>query len=149
MEGSLQGRADCDLRGPVLTLDTWHMTPDNHILHLASNDSWLAAVKLGVYHADSLSTEGFIHCSKPSQIVDVANTFYHGQNGLVLLVIDPARLEVECKWEPPAEPEPTHARAGDLFPHIYGPLNLDAVMEVIPFEPAADGTFSLPPELNL
>jgi len=133
------------------------MTPDNHILHLASNDAWLAAVgpaglwrgKTGVYHADSLSTQGFIHCSKPSQIVDVANTFYRGQSGLVLLVIDPARLEVECKWEPPAEPEPTHARVGDLFPHIYGPLNLDAVMEVIPFEPAADGTFSLPPELNL
>ena len=147
MEGSLQGWANCDLRSPALTLGTWHMTPGNHILHLASNNAWLAAVKLGVYHADSLSTEGFIHCSKPSQIVDVANTFYRGRSGLVLLVIDPAKLEVECKWEPPAEPEPTHARAGDLFPHIYGPLNLNAVVKVLAFEPGTNGLFSLPPEL--
>ena len=123
------------------------MTPENIIIHLVSNDAWLAAAKQGVYHADSLSTMGFIHCSRPSQIVDVANTFYHGQQGLVLLVIDPSKLVAELKWEPPAEPEPTHARAGDLFPHLYGPLNLDAVTDVIPFESAADGTFYLPPEL--
>jgi len=125
-----------------------HLIFDTHILHLASNDAWLAAVKSGTYHADSLSTEGFIHCSKPSQIVGVANTFYRGQHGLVLLVIDPSKLEAELKWEPPAEPEPTHAREGDLFPHIYGPLNIDAVTEIIPFEPATDGTFSLPETLS-
>ena len=117
------------------------------ILHLASNDAWLAAVKEGCYHSDSLPTEGFIHCSKTSQIVDVANTFYRGQRGLVLLVINPTKLQPELKWEPPAEPEPTHARKGELFPHIYGPLNLDAVTRVIPFEPDVDGMFSTPPEL--
>ena len=125
------------------------MTPDTFILHLASNDAWLAAAKKGAYRADSLSTEGFIHCSNPSQIVGVADTFYHGQHGLVLLVIDPLKLKPELRWEPPAEPEPTHARAGDLFPHIYGPLNLDAVVEVLEFEPGADGFFDLPPELTL
>lgn len=114
------------------------------ILHLASRTAWLAAVKQGVYRADSLLTEGFIHCSKPSQIVEVANTFYRGQRGLLLLVIEPARLTGELKWEPPAGPAPSHAHAGDLFPHVYGPLNLEAVTEVIPFEPAEDGTFSLP-----
>ena len=127
------------------------------ILHLASNDAWLAAAgpagiwrgKNGLYRADSLSTEGFIHCSKPSQIVGVADTFYPGQHGLVLLVIDPSMLKPELKWEPPAEPEPTHAREGELFPHVYGPLNLDAVVKVIPFEPGADGSFSLPPDLTL
>jgi uncharacterized protein (DUF952 family) len=119
------------------------------ILHLASNDAWLAATKGGAYRADSLSTVGFIHCSKPSQIVGVANSFYHGQQGLVLLVIDPSKLESELKWEPPAEPEPSHAQAGDLFPHLYGPLNLDAVVKVIAFEPNVDGSFSLPPELAL
>ena len=117
------------------------------VLHLASYEAWLAAVEAGSYHADSLSTEGFIHCSKLSQIVDVANTFYRSQGGLVLLVIDVSKLAVELKWEPPAEPEPSHARAGDLFPHVYGPLNLEAVVKVVPFEPGADGTFSLPPEL--
>ena len=118
------------------------------ILHLASNDAWLAATKAGSYHADSLSTEGFVHCSKPSQIVDVANTFYRGQQGLVLLVIDPSKLKAELKWEPPAEPEPTHARESDLFPHLYGPLNLDAVINVIPFEPTKDGDFFLPETLS-
>jgi uncharacterized protein (DUF952 family) len=124
-----------------------NMTSDTIILHLASHDAWLAAVKQGLYSADSLSTEGFIHCSKASQIVDVANAFYHGQGMLVLLVIDPLKLESGLKWEPPAEPAPSHARAGDLFPHIYGPLNLDAVVRILPFEPGADGSFSLPPEL--
>ena len=118
------------------------------ILHLASNEAWQAANKKGAYRADSLSTEGFIHCSKPSQIVRVANTFYRGQRGLVLLVINPTKLQPALKWEPPAEPEPTHAREGELFPHIYGPLNLDAVVRVLAFEPGADGLFSLPPELN-
>jgi uncharacterized protein (DUF952 family) len=114
------------------------------ILHLASNDAWLVAVKNGVYHADSLSTDGFIHCSTNSQIVGVANTFYRGQRGLVLLVLDPDKLDAELKWEPPAEPEPTHAREGELFPHVYGPLNLDAVVKVITFKPGADGSFSQP-----
>lgn len=118
------------------------------ILHLASNDVWLAAVRQGAYHADSTPTEGFIHCSTASQIVDVANAFYHGQHGLVVLVIDPEKLDADLKWEPPAESEPTHAREGDLFPHIYGPLNPDAVVETIPFEPDGDGTFSLPPSLS-
>lgn len=117
------------------------------ITHLASNDAWLAAVKKGIFCADSLSTEGFIHCSKPSQIEGVANTFYHGQRGLVLLVIEPSKLEAELKWEPPAEPEPTHAREGELFPHIYGPLNLDAVIEVLSFESDEDGSFTLPETL--
>ena len=120
------------------------MKSDTYITHLASNDAWLASVKKGEYHADSLSSEGFIHCSKPSQIVGVANTFYRGQQGLVLLIIDPSKLEAELKWEPPAEPEPTHAREGELFPHVYGPSNLDAVTNVIPFEPDADGNFTLP-----
>lgn len=132
------------------------MNPETAILHLVSNNAWLAAVgpagfwrsKSGIYHADSLSTEGFIHCSKPSQIVGVANTFYRGQHGLVLLVIDPSKLKAELKWEPPAEPEPTHAREGELFPHIYGPIDVNAVSQVIPFEPAADGTFSLPETLS-
>jgi uncharacterized protein (DUF952 family) len=105
---------------------------------------------MGQYHADSMSTEGFIHCSTESQIVDVANAFYHGQHGLVLLVLDPEKLTSELKWEPPAHPNPERAaKVGDeLFPHLYGPLNVDAVSQVIPFEPALDGTFSLPDALK-
>lgn len=124
------------------------MAPDPYILHLTSNDAWLAAVQTGHYHADSLPAEGFIHCSKQSQIVDVANRFYRGQQGLLLLVIDPSKLGSKLKWEPPAEPKPSHARAGDLFPHVYGPLNLDAIVEVVAFEPDEDGNFSMPETLT-
>jgi len=121
------------------------------ILHLASNASWLAASKEGTYRADSLSMEGFIHCSTASQIVDVANAFYHSQHGLVALVIDPDKLISELKWEPPAHPNPKRATiVGDeLFPHVYGPINMDAVTKVVPFEPAEDGIFTLPPELSI
>jgi len=120
------------------------------ILHLASNTSWLAAVEEGTYHADSLSAEGFIHCSTASQIVDVANAFYRGQHGLVLLVIDTDKLSSNLNWEPPAHPNPERAaKVGDeLFPHVYGPINVEAVVNVIPIEPAEDGTFSLPLELT-
>jgi uncharacterized protein (DUF952 family) len=126
------------------------MNPDTYILHLASNDDWLAAVEKGAYRADSLSTEGFIHCSKPAQVVDVANRFYRGQRGLVLLVIDPSKLESELKWEPPAHPngEPAAAMGDQLFPHIYGPINLDAVVRVVAFEPDASGNFNLPETLT-
>jgi len=123
------------------------MKTESFILHLASKAAWLTSAKEGRYAPESLSTEGFIHCSTASQIVGVANTFYRGQRGLVLLVIDPTRLRAELKWEPPAEPEPTHAREGELFPHLYSSLKPDAVVKVIPFEPDADGLFSLPPGL--
>jgi uncharacterized protein (DUF952 family) len=122
------------------------MIPDTYILHLASTNDWLAAIEIGAYRADSLSTEGFIHCSKPTQVVDVANRFYRGQHGLVLLVIDPSKLESGLKWEPPAHPNGERAAAmGDeQFPHIYGPINLDAVVRVVSFEPDASGNFNLP-----
>ena len=126
------------------------MKPDTMIIHLATNTDWLAAIKSGEYHAESLSTEGFIHCSTESQIVDVANAFYHGQHGLVLLVLDPEKLKARLKWEPPVHPNPERAaKVGDeLFPHIYGPINASAVIRVVPFEPGSDGTFSLPDEIN-
>ncbi len=67
---------------------------------------------------------------------------YAGQPGLVLLVIDPARLTSELRWEPGVD------LATELFPHIYGPINLDAVVHVIDFEPGLDGKFHLPASLE-
>lgn len=125
------------------------MNPEPVILHLTSNAAWHAAVKQGIYVPESLSAEGFIHCSTVSQIVGVANTFYRGQPGLVLLVIEPSELSAELKWEPSAEPEPSHAREGELFPHLYGPLNTEAVVKALPFEPDPEGLFSLPQGLDL
>ena len=78
--------------------------------------------------------------------MSVANSFYAGQHGLVLLKIDPARLKPELRWEPPAHPHPQAdlPPTDDLFPHIYGPLNIDAVIRVIEYEPDSDGYFPLP-----
>ena len=117
------------------------------ILHITNYETWLAAVEAGRYEPESLSLEGFIHCSQPSQVLAVANAFYPGQSGLILLLIDPDRLVCELKWEPPADPLPDHAHAGDSFPHIYGPLNLEAVIKTAVFEPDTDGQFRSLPDL--
>jgi uncharacterized protein (DUF952 family) len=118
------------------------------IVHLTTRDAWLAARQTGIYTTPSLDSEGFIHCSRPDQIVKVANVFYTGQSGLVLLVIEPSRMTSPLKWEPPAHPAPGPAPVtGDLFPHLYGPLNLDAVTSVLDFPLDETGLFHLPPSL--
>ncbi len=112
-----------------------------YILHITSRQAWEAAQRAGLYTADSLASEGFIHCSTPAQILDVANTLYRGQRDLVLLVIDVARLQVPLRYED------CHA-SGQAYPHLYGPLTLDAVCAVYDFPPQADGTFRLPSALT-
>lgn len=105
------------------------------ILHICRADHWREAQKLGEYRADSLATEGFIHCSTLEQVARTANHFYSGQTDLVLLVIDAGRVSAELRYE---------TSDGDLFPHLYGPLDLDAVAEACPFAPAADSKFEQP-----
>jgi uncharacterized protein (DUF952 family) len=111
------------------------------ILHAVSRAAWSAAQGQGAFTADSLAGEGFIHCSKRGQILRVANLLYRGQPGLVLLVIDPRRLTSELRWEPGVD------LAAELFPHVYGPINLEAVVNVLDFEPGPDGSFAMPPSL--
>ncbi len=120
-----------------------------NIVHIASRRLWEEARQLGRYSPPGLASEGFIHCSTVAQVTAVAGKYYRGQSGLVLLVIDPARLTSTLKWEPPAEgAPPPGVPSGDLFPHIYGPLNLDAVVQVLDLEPDAAGGFSLPAGLR-
>lgn len=107
------------------------------ILHITTRDEWEAARELGIYRLDTLDTEGFIHCSTPEQVLGPANEFYRGRSDLVLLVIDPERLAADLVYE-------DLYGSGIAFPHIYGPLNLDAVAGVVPFPPRPDGTFELP-----
>ncbi len=95
------------------------------ILHITHRTAWEAAQQAGNYTAPSLATEGFIHFSTPAQVLWVAERFYAGQTDLVLLEVDPAALTAELRYE---ESEP-----GQLFPHLYGPLNLEAVRAVRPF----------------
>jgi uncharacterized protein (DUF952 family) len=107
------------------------------LYHITPLEEWERARATGSYQADSLQSEGFIHCSKREQVLPVANRFYRGRTDLVLLAIDPARLSAPVKYE--------NLEGGEiLFPHIYGPLNLEAVITALAFPPAPDGTFSFP-----
>ncbi len=114
------------------------------ILHITSRSEWNDARTRGQYIAPSLETEGFIHCSTEKQVIHVANAFYRAKNDLVLLRIDEAKLKPQLKWEPPAGPPAPGISATDSFPHIFGPINVDAVSSVVDLVPASDGTFSLP-----
>ncbi|MCY3864066.1 MAG: DUF952 domain-containing protein [Chloroflexi bacterium] len=103
------------------------------IYHITSRSAWAKAQERGDYQAPSLDIEGFIHCSTRAQLMQVANDFYRGQAGLVALCIDEGRLDAELRWEAPAHPQPpidSALSSDSLFPHLYGPLNLDAVLEV-------------------
>jgi uncharacterized protein (DUF952 family) len=115
------------------------------IVHITSHKDWTDATHVGQYVAPSLKSDGFIHCSTFTQVLPVAEKYYKGQSGLVLLVIDPARLTCDMKWEAPAEgTPPPGVIAGEMFPHIYGPVNLDAVVQTLDFPLGPNDHFVLP-----
>ena len=102
------------------------------IYHITSRSAWETAQRQGSYVAASLASEGLIHASTQSQVVPVAELYYPGQSDLVVLVIDPVRLTSKLKWESPTGGQPpAGVPETDLFPHIYGPLNLEAVVNVV------------------
>lgn len=115
------------------------------IFHITSRIAWDEAQKHGDYRAQSLTTEGFIHCSTLAQVLPVANNYYKGQSGLMVLEIEPTLLSSTLKWEPPSGGTPPPGVAiGDMFPHIYGPINLDAVTRIVDLASKPDGAFELP-----
>ncbi|HEX6778007.1 MAG TPA: DUF952 domain-containing protein [Ktedonobacterales bacterium] len=105
------------------------------IFHITSRAAWEEARETGSYRGDTLDSEGFIHCSLARQVVEVANARFRGQQGLVLLQIDSTRVVPEIKYEGAEE---------ELFPHIYGPLDREAVITVYDFLPDKHGLFQLP-----
>jgi uncharacterized protein (DUF952 family) len=111
------------------------------IFHITTATEWAAARADGLYRAPSLDTEGFIHCSLPTQVNHVADWFYRDVSDLVLLCIEPGRLTSELRWEPSAD-----AFAGE-FPHVYGPIAVDAVIAAVPWGPGENG-FTLPDEIH-
>ena len=119
------------------------------ILHLLSREAWAEAQANGQLVAPSVATEGFAHCSTEHQMVDVANKYYSGTNNMVLLNIDPTKLTSQLKFEPPAHLDGSPALSHEpMFPHVYGPINLDAVIEVIDFPCRPNSEFVAPPQLN-
>ncbi len=100
--------------------------------HIAVAADWAQAQRDGQYtmstRGRTLAEEGFIHAATAGQVTQVADAFYRDAPDLVLLVIDAERLGPELRYEHvPGQPDP--------YPHIYGPLNLDAVLEARPFQP--------------
>ena len=113
----------------------------SYIFHITSREQWSQAEQAGSYQADSLASEGFIHCSTSDQVVKVANAYYPGQTGLVLLCIDTDGLDSEVRFE---DASGAQFEPGEQFPHIYGPVNVDAVVKVIAWEPGLNGLFMVP-----
>ena len=112
------------------------------IYHITTPAEWAAAQRAGSYRAASLDSEGFIHCSTRQQVLPVAKLFYRGRGDLLLLRIDESRLDAPLVWEAPAHPDPEKAgefAETDRFPHIYGELNLDAVVGLDTLYERADG----------
>jgi len=112
------------------------MTPA--LYHIIGRDDWAEAERLGRYAPDDYVIEGFIHLSKRDQVLRPANLLYRGRNDLILLRIDPERLRADLLYEPGSHGE------DELFPHLYGALNLDAVIDTIPLPSNPDGSFDLP-----
>lgn len=88
------------------------------IFHLAEPDAWEAAAASGVYVAESLAVEGFIHCSTAEQVSHTFARYYADRNDLVLLEVDPDGLGV--RWE---------ATSGESFPHVYEAIPVDRIVD--------------------
>ena len=91
------------------------------LFHLTTRAAWQRAVAVGDYVTSSLEDDGFIHLSTEAQWPGVRERFYANTADLVLLVIDPKRLRNEIRFE---------LADGDHYPHLYGPLDIGAVIEV-------------------
>lgn len=93
------------------------------IYHITTQPEWDAALKAGLYTAPSLQVEGFIHCCEKEQVDGVLDRYFKGKTGLVFLSIDTEKLQSRLvyEWSPAGQ---------DTFPHIYGPINTDAVIKI-------------------
>jgi uncharacterized protein (DUF952 family) len=117
------------------------MRPASDVLvHLCGVDEWSQTRSRGEIRLEPRGSSGktpFIHLSTPEQVHLPANRLYRGRTDLLLLYIDPAELDSPVRWEPgvPTDPESM------LFPHLYGPLPVRAVIKVTAYLPAPDGTF--------
>jgi uncharacterized protein (DUF952 family) len=94
---------------------------DTIILHITTDAGWATAQEAGALTTPSLAEEGFIHCSTFAQLEATANRIFKGSGDLLLLEVDTTALTAPLKWERATD-------VGDEFPHIYGPLDLDAVV---------------------
>lgn len=111
------------------------------LYHLALRSDWERARQAGEYRTSTLGADlaevGFVHCSFADQVTVVAEAYYAGvAEPLVLLVIDPQRLDVPVRVEP--------VPGGQRFPHVYGPIPVTAVTDVSELHRGPDGRLVIP-----
>jgi uncharacterized protein (DUF952 family) len=109
------------------------------IYHIAYPADWTQAKEDGEYRTSTrgrtLEQQGFIHAGEAHQVAPVANMVYADDDGLIVLVINTELLRSELRYdEVSGWPDP--------FPHIYGPLNIDAVTGTLPLDKGPDGKYS-------
>jgi len=110
------------------------------IYHITQREDWLKALERGIYEPAGFKTDGFIHCSTKEQVLDTARRYYADAEDLVLLCIDPALSGVELVYE--------NLEGGEmLFPHLYGLLNVGAVLAAPVFERDSEGHYQFPDPL--
>ena len=107
------------------------------IYKICSASAWREAERQGVYRGSAVDIrDGFIHFSLPSQLAETARKHFLGQTGLFLIEVDADALGDALRWEP--------SRDDELFPHLYGELDLGAVTNVLDMHTRADGSHDIP-----
>ena len=111
------------------------------IYHIALIKDWRRALERGCYELPSLASEGFLHCSTASQLVDTANLHFRGHRRVLLLKICVDKLSAPLRFE--------QSRDQQEFPHLYGPLNCSAVDSVKAWAVGTEALFTEPTADNL
>lgn len=134
-EGQIAGLVEISIPIP----DTIpHFNRDVKIIyHITRPEIWQRSAVSGIYLPENFEKDGFIHCSKKEQIPEVGKRYYSNQSGLILLSINLSKVQATLKWEN------TEGDA-ELFPHIYGTLNADAVEFIAQFRSNEYGDFPFP-----
>jgi len=115
------------------------------IYHITTEAEWNKAQSCGEVSAESLAAEGFIHCSRQTQLLAVANRFFPGASNLFVLGINEESVLPWLVYEGPTDA--SDAFAQESFPHIYGAIPVAAVVAVASMSADADGRYSWPTTL--
>ena len=111
--------------------------PDRIVYKIMSAAELQQMQRDGVFHGSPVDmADGYIHLSCGSQVAATLDKHFSGMEGLMLVAVDLSWLGDSLRWEP--------ARGGELFPHIYGRLPMEAVVAVATVERTADGAVRLP-----
>lgn len=110
------------------------------LVRLCSEQEWTSARDRGWFPPEAAGpeAEAFVHLSTIEQVHLPANRLYRGRDDMILLYIDAAALDGPVRWEPGVPTDPQSM----LFPHLYGPLPVDAVIRSVAYRPGADGSFA-------